>query len=279
MVNRFVTVDEDLQLPPEVQAALRAQLDADFTALSDSAAASAATATTAANTSTTKASEAATSAAAAQSAADEAVSIVTGDLDDSTSTLVLDTGSSTRASLDAVFTKPTMTSGTYAARPLASSVLPNSVYDATDVPESYRSTGSTWVVRPSGGTELGYAETLTPFATTSTGWVDIPALTTTFKVGERPIKVRFGGQVGSSVAGAWGYVQLVLDSTVIGQVGGYAGLNAGNWVRRELIIRKSGLTPGSTHTLKAQLVCYTGGGTTTLIGDPTNPAAIAVETT
>jgi hypothetical protein len=78
--------------------------------------------------------------------------------------------SSTRGLVTLAQMSPPPSSGTYASRPSATTVLTGTLYYATDTKETYRATGTngvnatSWTVIPAGGTELDYAERTTDFA-------------------------------------------------------------------------------------------------------------------
>lgn len=102
MVNRLVSVDEDLRLPPEVQEALVGGVEEHFEDLTTESQAAANSALLSANNATANAAAAAASAASAQSAADEATSIVTSDLDSANTTLLNNQFSTTRVKVDSL---------------------------------------------------------------------------------------------------------------------------------------------------------------------------------
>lgn len=171
---------------------------------------------------------------------------------------------------------PLSLTGTYAARPAANTVSAGTFYIPSDVPEQYRSNATVWSVVGSGGSEIGYTElTSSPAGTTSTTPVDVPGLTTTFVVGERPIIIRFDAFMRNITAGAYCWGHLVLDGTVKRTFGGvytaFTGVGTG--------VRIAGLTPGSTHTAKIQYSAPAGGGTTLVEATATYPAGIQVVTT
>ncbi len=87
--------------------------------------------------------------------------------------------------------------GNYADRPIASTVA-GATYYAVDVKETYVSISGYWTPIESGGGILGYAEIVSPFSTSSTSLVDVPGLSVTCTVGERPILVFWGGNVAAT---------------------------------------------------------------------------------
>lgn len=168
-----------------------------------------------------------------------------------------------------------MGSGLYADRPAAGSVPVGFLYLATNVPEVYRSTGAAWVVISSGGNEIGSATLTTPPATSTSGTpVDVAGLTSTFVVGERPIELRFDGQVKTSSASVAVVVYLVLDGVQKSSTS-INGLAADKFFSLSRRVRVGGLTPGSTHTAKIQ---WAGGGTMTMDASATSPAELSVVT-
>lgn len=165
------------------------------------------------------------------------------------------------AALVALGGAPLSLTGTYASRPAATAVAAGTIYYATDVPEQYRSNGTAWSVIGSGGSELGYGEIATAFTTTSTTYVDVTGLTTTFVAGERPILLRFSGLLYKNTTGDANVARLALliGSTVYKTVW---SSNTG-FTTFEASARVTGLTPGSTYVAKAQLeVIGTGSATT-----------------
>lgn len=169
---------------------------------------------------------------------------------------------------------PLSLTGIYASRPAATAVPSGTVYYCTNIAEQYRSDGTTWTVVGSGGNELGYAQIVTPFSTTSTTPVPVTGLTSTFVVGERPISLRFTGWMRNVTSGAycWGYI--TLDGTVVRKCG---GAYSTYWTA-DAAVRISGLTPGSTHTLTMQLAAPLALGTSTIECDSAAPAAIQAVT-
>lgn len=208
----------------------------------------------------------------AEAAADQAQTVAESTTDTLVRALLLNAASTTRIAADALYA-PRNLRGTYAARPAANSVLPGTHYYCSNVPETYRSDGSAWVVVGSAGQELGYAQSTTLFQNNTTTPQDIPALTTTFVVGERPIEVRFDGDYNHDVGGGIVVLYLVVDGTVIARPNGPA-FSAWHTISRRA--RLSGLTPGTTHTAKVQMAAIGGNGK--VQGDATNPMSISVVT-
>jgi hypothetical protein len=170
--------------------------------------------------------------------------------------------------------------GTYAARPAAAS-LPGQGYFATDVQELYNSDGTVWRVMPSGGSELGYAQMGSVFFTSSTTLVDVPGLSVSCRVGERPIVVGFGGLMATSGDFARLYllcdgvkVANILSPNAVGKAGAVDQYNT-RW--REA--RIAGLTPGQTYLFKLQLMVL-GTGNANLYGNSSDGdyAALQVKT-
>jgi len=156
---------------------------------------------------------------------------------------------------------PLSLSGTYAARPAANSVPVNSIYYCTNVPEMYVTNGTVWTVIGSGGNELASATIAAGpgFTFTSTALIDVTGLTVSFTVGERPIEIRFFADYSNSVANAVTDSFMILDGTQIGQAGlnpPYAGVTQSIYSNA----RKTGLTPGTTHTAKIQAAVSSGTG-------------------
>lgn len=152
MANRLVSVNENNELPTEVQAALVGGVQTHFQTMTDAATSAASTATTQAATAVAAKTDAEAARAAAVVAKDEATSIVTGDLDPAATALVNNSGSALRLALDAKYRASF--SGTYADRPEASTVPVGSMYYSTDIPVQYRSNGSTWLVATGAATSI-----------------------------------------------------------------------------------------------------------------------------
>lgn len=170
---------------------------------------------------------------------------------------------------------PKSLTGTYAQRPTASSVPDGTIYYATNVPEAYRSQGSTWYNVGAGGNELGYAQTIAMFSTTSSSPVDVTGLTTTFVVGERPIELVFHADLANSVAANPVVAYVMLDG-VIKVRPSTRGIYNDTWHTVNGSVRIAGLTPGTTHV--AKIAVATGGGTGRITGDFDNPAFITART-
>lgn len=262
MVRKLVSVDEGLHLPIAVQAQISADLIEDMeTYVTDAQTAS---------------SSAELSANAADLARDEAVAAATSasaPTDEMFAGLLADTGSETYTTLRETF--PGSYQGLYSARPTAASLMAGSFYYATDVKEQYQSNGVSWVVQGSGGQELGYASAAAgPFSTTSTTYVDVTGVTTTFVVGERPVEIKLDGQVANSSTTGISYLAITLDGVERGR-GQSVGIVSNVWHAISVRARISGLTPGSTHTAKAQLRAAP--GTTALAGGENTAAPISIQ--
>ena len=158
------------------------------------------------------------------------------------------------ASLEAAFDPRNLT-GTYAARPAATSVKAGTLYFATDVPEVYRSNATIWSVVSSGGNELGRAITTANFGPVSTLYNDIPGLTLSFMVGERPIEVTFDGTIEPGSATNLAQVRIFMDGTTelrnASKTGG--GFGTSGYINFAGVVSAGVLTPGTIHTFKAQL--------------------------
>ena len=192
-----------------------------------------------------------------------------------TDILPLSQGTNTRkataAKLKEFFTAGLYAVGDYADRP-AANVSKGVMYYAQDVMESYLCDGSTWTVLPAGGSELGYAQLGTLFGTGSTTPVDIPGMTVTCKVGERPVVVTFGGHIACDAQFARLY--LVVDGVTVGNIlspNNYAkstgtdpAFAAYNTRWREVRL-PAFATPGQEHTFKLQLMTI-GEGSSLLYG-------------
>lgn len=100
MANRLVSVDDNLDLPPAVQARLTGNVRTEFTTYLNDAQAASSTAVAAASTASSASGTAQSAASTAQAARDQAVAIVTGDLDPANALLIDSPSSATRAALD-----------------------------------------------------------------------------------------------------------------------------------------------------------------------------------
>lgn len=150
----------------------------------------------------------------------------------------------------------TSTTGTYASRPSAGSVMTGSLYYATDTLETYRATGSgglatSWTVVPTGSAELAYAQSTTTFSITSGTPVDVTGLTITFTPGERPIKLEFGGLIRINTTPGEGIVRIMDGSTTVKEAH-FTSPNSSYFTEAYTSIRKSGLTAGTSKTYKIQ---------------------------
>lgn len=196
---------------------------------------------------------------------DAAEAAATATTDSIVNGIVTNTGSATRTSLNGLYatsaglaTKaPQNLAGTFAARPAATAVPAGTVYYATDVWEAYRSDAATWTVIPSGGSELGRANIAVVFSTASTTPVDITGLSVTFTAPVRPVRVGWSGFLSNSTASAFYRVSLVVGSTTWKNIGG--ATTASTFYEGTVTV--TGLTPGATVTVKAQLAANSGGGT------------------
>lgn len=159
-------------------------------------------------------------------------------------------------------------SGTYAARPAATAVPPNSVYVATNVSEEYVSNGTTWSVLPGAGSLLAAAERTTAFTTTTgSPGVDVPSLTFNVVVGQRPLMLSFGATLRvAGAAGDVGAMQLQVDGANVSQLLVPSLANFTGFSRDVLV---TGKTPGSAVAVKVTAF-VTGGATFTIFGDPTD---------
>jgi hypothetical protein len=147
------------------------------------------------------------------------------------------------------------------------------------VQEGYISDGSAWTVIPSGGTELAYAQ-ITSNQTTSNGVgspADITGLSVTVTVGERPLIFTFNGALSNNTSNNIAVVFLVVDGTIEASAA-YQSPTSGASLMVYREFRVTGLTPGTSHTFKAQF-SQAIGGTATVYGDPSNVAQIQVRTT
>lgn len=168
---------------------------------------------------------------------------------------------------------------TYANRPPATSVRAGTRFYAYDVSEEYSSNGSVWSVVGQGGSELGYAEVLNSFTNATTTPQVVPGLTTTFRVGERPIAVDLRMRMATGGAGSLAWARVRLDGTEIFRVEQNSS-SAGTWASMAGGRRVSGLVPGTIHTVDVTFSLGTGAtGNALTAGDATNPNNLLVRTT
>lgn len=262
MVRKVVTVDEGLHLPNAVRTQISADLVADMADyVSDAEIAS------------STAALAAVESGVARDQAEAAAASAIAPVDETFADLLDDPGSLTYTAIRETF--PGNYRGTYAARPTASTYVPGTRYYATDTKEDYMTDGTSWTVVGSAGNELGYASSSSgPFSTSSTTYVDITAVTTTFMVGERPIELRVDGQIANSSATGITYLGVMLDSVERGRAQSL-GIGSNIWHGINVRARVTGLTPGTTHTAKAVLRAQS--GTTALAGGENATAPISVQ--
>ena len=170
----------------------------------------------------------------------------------------------------------TTITGTYAARPTAAAAGAGVMYVATNVPEMYLSNGTTWAVVGSGGNELGSATLAAGTAptTTSGAAVDVPGLSVTFVAGERPVELRFMGDVNNSGVNVT-VVYFTLADNVVIQSSGYKPFAAANPQTIYAMARRSGLTAGTTYTAKVRFAVGAGTGT---VGSAFTPTTFQVVT-
>lgn len=269
MVSKLVAVDGGLHLPTAVRDQLSADLVSDMQTYVDDAETAAGTATSAAASASTSASTASAAAATATAPTDSMVAALLANPASASGDYLAD---------QLVLKDPAAQTGTYAARPVASGVPLHTLYYATDIPEVYRRiSGPAWTATGSGGNELGNAQITGALTTSSGTLVDATGLTTTFMVGERPIEIRFNGEITHSAAGGETRVSIVLDGSEIAWASACPA-GAAKWGTYFATVRVSSLTPGTSHTAKIQFRVLSGGGTAYVGGNPLNPASISVVT-
>jgi len=179
------------------------------------------------------------------------------------------------ANLPTAATASVLTPGTYAARPTASSAGANTLYYATDVPECYLSNGTSWSVVGSGGSELAVAVVTTTSLAQGPAFANMPGMTITFKVGERPIYLEFEAVGSVATSGIYAYGKVLLDGVDAGSVSPVTSV-ASQIVNLRRQVRVSGLTPGSTHTVTVQIATVS--GTITPQSSTTNPSYLRAVT-
>jgi hypothetical protein len=132
-----------------------------------------------------------------------------------------------------------------------------------------------WTPVGAGGNELGYAQITASQSTASTTGVDVSGLSVTCTVGERPVKVIFDGVLRNTTVGVYARAQILVDGTIVATAGGPTAI-ASEYRAGHREVRVSGLTPGSSHTFKIQILAPTGG--TTSIEPLTDIAFVQVVT-
>jgi hypothetical protein len=170
--------------------------------------------------------------------------------------------------------------GTYANRPAANTVPDNTTYAASDIPEMYQTSQGVWHNVGAGGNELGYAEVIPLFQTSSLTPVDVTGFTTTFIVGERPILIRVSARLASATLGNVAILAVMLDGAVRARIEIPSGAVASTWQTGAVAVRISGLVPGSTHIAKCGLYMLSAGSGAIALtaGDSTDPNNIQVVT-
>jgi hypothetical protein len=170
------------------------------------------------------------------------------------------------------------TTGTYAARPAANAVVAGTTYNATDVPEQYRSNATAWSAIGSGGREMGYAAITAMFSTMSATPVAVTGLSVSFVAGERPVEIRVCGDLANTgltsgtVAGIW------LGGVTYGAATILGGPTADRWHTCFKSARVSGLTPGTSYTASVMLNTSDGSTTARIGGAAGNPSTLSVIT-
>lgn len=162
--------------------------------------------------------------------------------------------------------------GNYANRPDASTVA-GRIYYAIDVHEMYTPAYGGWLLIPSGGTELGYAERTSTASFSSTTFAAIPGMSITFKIGENPAFVRYRLTASRGVSGA-GVIGLVVDGAQVSQ----SLISSTGFNVTSDGFRISGKTPGTQVTVLLEAKHSDSGQTLTVFGDPIDKPYIQVTT-
>lgn len=161
------------------------------------------------------------------------------------------------------------TAGLYAARPSAAVLGAGNLYIATDIGnEVYLSDGTAYTVVGGGGSEIGYAEIVTSFTTTSTSPVDVAGLSLNVKIPETPIVLTYQGSSGHSVANGFVIVTFVANG-VVQSAPAKKSINAGDTFgdvyECHIDPVAAGLTPGTAYVFKVQISTHPStAGTVTL---------------
>lgn len=168
-----------------------------------------------------------------------------------------------------------LTVGAYAARPTAAAAGVGVEFYATDVLERFRSDGATWIISGTGGMELGYADTVSSFSTTSGTPVDVPGMSITCVVGERPVQFCFSGRTHANTVGQLVNCVLVLDGVAVMSFTDQA-TGTDQYFHAGINVRLDNLTPGSTHTFSLQIGSAGAGGSSMVYAAAASPSAIQV---
>ena len=153
----------------------------------------------------------------------------------------------------------TSLTGTYTARPAASSTAAGTLYYATDTMESYRCNGTAWAVI-SAGQELGSAELRSTFQSTGGGgvWVDLPGMAVTFIAGERPLRAELTLDFCVTVGNTNAQARILINNTVsMTEISAWQPYSY-KWDTRTAKVRWDGLVVGNPHTIKVQVKADTG---------------------
>ncbi len=165
-----------------------------------------------------------------------------------------------------------------ADRPDAATVPAGTIFPAADVPEAYVSDGTSWVLLPGAGEEIGYAESYPMVNYTGDGDpIPIPGLSVTFLAGIRPVVVHVALRLASQISGSRADASIRLDGTEVARIEQTA-VASDKWQSESLFRRLPRLDPGTTHTVEVLLTRGLGTGTVRTAGDPTNPNTLQVVT-
>lgn len=164
--------------------------------------------------------------------------------------------------------------GTYAQRPVASTVKVGAVYFATDTQEGYRSNGVEWSTITNGGGLLGMAEMFGGTTTTTTK--ALSQMVVTFRPGTRPVEIGFYGDLANSEYGGTSSVQITMDNEPIFECLNTAVLE-NRWAPVSKATFRQNLTPGKLYTVRATLAKTWGEGTAMLDGNGNKPATLYVK--
>lgn len=166
--------------------------------------------------------------------------------------------------------------GTVNQLPASASKPEGAEFFAVDTGQVYLNTASGWVTVGGSGLQLGYAEQTPLVSNATTTPADVPGLSVTFIAGARPVKISLTARLAISVTTSVGYARIVLDGNEIGRINYVAGY-ADVWETHSWTRSVTGLTAGTSHTVKVQ-ICRdpAGTGTARIGGDSTNPNVLEV---
>ncbi|MFA1289982.1 hypothetical protein ACDJ03_19960 [Xanthomonas axonopodis pv. nakataecorchori] len=159
--------------------------------------------------------------------------------------------------------------GNYAQRPAAATAL-GRLYYSLDTQELYTPIGTSWVLLPSGGAELAYAQRTTASQYTTNVYADVSGVSVTYIAGERAVeaRVRFTCKVTSGTA----VVAIFIDDAMYQQIlissTGYQTFFSSHRLPQK--------PPGTSVNVKLRAMHSTPGQTFDLFGADVDPVSLSV---